>query len=213
MEAFSQWLSSLHYVWFIAALVVIMVGLFFLFRAFPRSRNKIGQLLVLSGMCLISLLFYLLTFSFRVTKIAADAGFSARTMPRLWCVLMLPIAIAAYIQILKDDNQEEKFGRWGLALGVALGSIFSVILFNFVGYYICSAVFIFAVMWVMKERRWTMQRSEKKKEHFLNENAPGTGGESGIRTHGSCESLVFKTSSLNRSDISPYKLRLSTQIS
>ena len=30
------------------------------------------------------------------------------------------------------------------------------------------------------------------------------GGESGIRTHGSRESLVFKTSSLNRSDISPY---------
>ena len=29
------------------------------------------------------------------------------------------------------------------------------------------------------------------------------GGESGIRTHGSCESLVFKTSSLNHSDISP----------
>ena len=30
------------------------------------------------------------------------------------------------------------------------------------------------------------------------------GGEGGIRTHGSCESLVFKTSSLNHSDTSPY---------
>ena len=29
------------------------------------------------------------------------------------------------------------------------------------------------------------------------------GGEEGIRTLGSCESLVFKTSSLNRSDTSP----------
>ena len=29
------------------------------------------------------------------------------------------------------------------------------------------------------------------------------GGEDGIRTHGSFESLVFKTSSLNRSDTSP----------
>ncbi len=33
------------------------------------------------------------------------------------------------------------------------------------------------------------------------------GGESGIRTHGSFESLVFKTSSLNRSDISPCGLK------
>ena len=32
------------------------------------------------------------------------------------------------------------------------------------------------------------------------------GGESGIRTHGSFESPVFKTGSLNRSDISPYRL-------
>ena len=30
------------------------------------------------------------------------------------------------------------------------------------------------------------------------------GGEEGIRTLGSCESLVFKTSSLNRSDTSPF---------
>ena len=30
-----------------------------------------------------------------------------------------------------------------------------------------------------------------------------SGGESGIRTHGSCESPVFKTGSLNHSDISP----------
>ena len=29
------------------------------------------------------------------------------------------------------------------------------------------------------------------------------GGESGIRTHGSCESPVFKTGSLNHSDVSP----------
>ena len=31
------------------------------------------------------------------------------------------------------------------------------------------------------------------------------GGEEGIRTLGSFESLVFKTSSLNRSDISPFE--------
>ena len=34
------------------------------------------------------------------------------------------------------------------------------------------------------------------------------GGESGIRTHGSCESPVFKTGSLNHSDISPYESRI-----
>lgn len=157
MEAFSQWLASLDYYWIVVAAVVIMLGLFFLFRAFPRTRRVMAQLLVLSGMCLLALLFFLLTFTLKVSKMAVDTGFSARTMPRFWCLLMLPVAVAAFVQILKKDHAEdEKFGRWGLALGVALGSIFSVILFQFVGYYISSAVFIFIVMWVMKERKWTM---------------------------------------------------------
>lgn len=157
MEAFSKWLASLHYTWFLVAFVVVMAGLFFLFRAFPRTRRVRGQLLTLSGMCLIALVFFLLTFSLKVSKIAADTGFSARTMPRLWCLLMLPTAIAAFVQIIKNDGEpDEPFGRWTLALGVALGSIFSVMLFQFVGYYISSAVFIFLVMWVMKERKWTM---------------------------------------------------------
>ena len=34
------------------------------------------------------------------------------------------------------------------------------------------------------------------------------GGEGGIRTHGSFESLVFKTSSLNRSDTSPHRNKI-----
>lgn len=157
MEAFSKWLTNLHYGWIVLGFMVIMLGLFFLFRAFPRTRRVMGQLLTLSGMCLITLLFFLLTFSLKVSKMAADAGFSARTMPRLWCFLMLPTAVAAFVQILKDDNEaDEPFGKWQLALGVALGSIFSIILFQFVGYYISSAVFIFLVMWVMKERKWTM---------------------------------------------------------
>lgn len=157
MEAFFKWFAALHYYWYLSAFVAIMVGLFFLFSAYPRTRRVRGQLLTLSAMCLITLLFFILSFSLRVSKIALSTGFSARTMPRLWSYLMLPTSIAAFIQILKKDNKpDEKLGRWPLALGVALGSIFSVILFQFVGYYISSAVFIFLVMWVMNERRWTM---------------------------------------------------------
>ena len=37
---------------------------------------------------------------------------------------------------------------------------------------------------------------------------PACGGESGIRTHGSFESPVFKTGSLNHSDISPCEIRI-----
>ncbi len=42
----------------------------------------------------------------------------------------------------------------------------------------------------------------------LNETCLSVGGETEIRTLGSFESLVFKTSSLNHSDISPYRERI-----
>lgn len=156
MEAFSKWLASLDYYWILLGAVVLMAILFFIFRANPKTRRVTGQLMTLSCMCVMTLLYYILTFSLRVSKMSESTGFTARTMPRLWCALMVPIAIAAFVEIIRKGESDEKFGRWGLALGVALGSIFSVVMFNFLGYYISSAVFIFAVMWVMKERRWKM---------------------------------------------------------
>ena len=156
MEAFSKWLASLDYYWILLGAAVIMAALFFVFRAIPRTRPVTGQLITLSGMCVLSLLFYILTFSLRVSKMSASTGFTARTMPRLWCALMVPIAIAAFVEIIRHGSKDEPFGRWGLALGVALASIFSVIMFKFLGYYISSALFIVGVMLVMNERRWKM---------------------------------------------------------
>ncbi|MBQ3077330.1 MAG: tripartite tricarboxylate transporter TctB family protein [Clostridia bacterium] len=157
MEAFGKWLGGLHFMWFIAAGLLIMAVLFVIFRSNAKTRPKMGQLLTLSGMCVMTLFFYLLTWSLRVSKMAQESGCTARTIPRLWCVLMVPAALGAFFAILKEDNKPDKpYGQWTLALGVAAGAIFSVVLFQYVGYYISSALFIFAVMWVMEERNWKM---------------------------------------------------------
>jgi len=155
IERLSAWLAGLGYQWFLLSAFVILAALFILFRAIPRTRPVTGQLMVLSGMCVMTLFFYLLTFSLLVSIMAADSGCTPRTIPRLWCFLMLLAAAAAFVAILKKDNTPDKpFGRWGLAMGVAVGSIFSVVLFQFIGYYLSSAVFIVLVMLAMQERRW-----------------------------------------------------------
>ena len=62
-------------------------------------------------------------------------------------------SIGAFFAIIKDDNKEdEKFNKWAFALLVGVGSIFSVILFQYIGYYLSSAIFIFVVMIAMGER-------------------------------------------------------------
>ena len=153
MTALSKWLSSLSYGYIIGGLVVLLVAFYFLFNAIPRTKPVKGQLLCVVGMDLITLLYYLLTFSLRVSKMAAQSGATPRTMPRLWAFLMVFASVGAYIAILKKDNKpDKKFDRWVFALLVALGSIVSVALFQWIGYYLSSALFIVTVMITMGEK-------------------------------------------------------------
>ena len=130
-----------------------MVGLYYLFNSNKKTKPVKGQLLVLCGMDLVTLLFYILTFSLRISKLAKDAGATPRTMPRLWVLLMLFASVGAFFAILKQGaEQDKKFNKWVFALLVGVGSIFSVILFNYIGYYLSSAIFIVLVMYAMGER-------------------------------------------------------------
>ena len=153
MEALSKWINSLSYGYVLGGLAVLMIGFYFLFNVIPRTKPVKAQLLCVVCMDLITLLFYILTFSLRVSKMAAQSGATPRTMPRLWAFLMIFASIGAYIAILKKDNKPDaKFDRWVFALLVALGSIVSVILFQWIGYYLSSALFIVTVMIAMGEK-------------------------------------------------------------
>ena len=153
MAEFSKILNSLNCGFVLGGIAVLMIGFYFLFNAIPRTKPVKVQLLCVVGMDLITLLFYILTFSLRVSKMAAQSGATPRTMPRLWAFLMIFVSIGAYIAIMKKDNKPDaKFDRWVFALLVALGSIVSVILFQWIGYYLSSALFIVTVMIAMGEK-------------------------------------------------------------
>ena len=153
MTALSNWLNSLSYGYILGGIAVLLVGFYFLFNAIPRTKPVKAQLLCVVGMDLITLLFYVLTFSLRVSKMAAQSGATPRTMPQLWAALMLVASIGAYVAILKKDNKPDaKFDRWVFALMVGLGSFVSVFLFQWIGYYLSSALFIVVVMLAMGEK-------------------------------------------------------------
>lgn len=153
MTALSNWLNSLSYGYILGGIAVLLIGFYFLFNAIPRTKPVKAQLLCVVGMDLITLLFYILTFSLRVSKMAAQSGATPRTMPQLWAALMLVASIGAYVAILKKDNKPDaKFDRWVFALLVGLGSFVSVFLFQWIGYYLSSALFIVVVMLAMGEK-------------------------------------------------------------
>ena len=74
MTAFSTWLSKLSYGYIVGGIAVLMLGFYFLFNAIPKTKPVKAQLLCVVGMDLITLLFYILTFSLRVSKMAAASG-------------------------------------------------------------------------------------------------------------------------------------------
>lgn len=152
MEAFAKTLANLNVIWFLLFLAVAEAILFLVFRRVKKLRPYTGQLLLLSAFLLVALIFFLLTFSFKVSKLAS--GVSARSMPRLWIFLMLVSGIMVIWSILTGkEDPDEPLGRWKLAVAVVVLSVLSVFLFSYIGYYISSGLFIVAFMLLLGERK------------------------------------------------------------
>lgn len=152
MSALAKSLASLNVNWIVLGYAVVMMILFVIFRRSQKIRPYTGQMMVVSGICLFALLFFILTFSFKVSKMATGA--TASTMPRTWCVALLPVSILCIISILNGSSEpDEPFQRWKFVIGVTFAVFASVFLFSYIGYYLSSALFIFLLMWLLGERK------------------------------------------------------------
>lgn len=153
MAGFAEALSRVGLAWTGLMLAAALFVLWLLFSRFGRTRPYRGQLLVLSGICLVALLFFLLTFDLKVKK--TDVYVTAATMPRVWAAALVPVAVLAFVSILTGASQPDKpFGRWQMVLLVIVAVFSSVYLFDYVGYYISSALFLVLMMVMMRERKW-----------------------------------------------------------
>jgi putative tricarboxylic transport membrane protein len=152
VSALATTLTSLNVGWIVLGYAVIMAVLLLIFRKSKKIRPYTGQMMVVCGICLFALLFFILTFAFKVSKMATGA--TASTMPRTWCVALLPISILCIISILNgSSNPDEPFQRWKFVIGVTFAVFASVFLFSYIGYYLSSALFIVLLMWLLGERK------------------------------------------------------------
>lgn len=110
-------------------------------------RQYLGQItvaLILIGVCL---LFLALTFTFPHSSLA---GNDAAMVPRLWVLLMLPLCVHYLVRLTQGkESPDGPSGRLDKALGVALVLILSVAGTQYIGYYICSAAFIWVCMYML----------------------------------------------------------------
>ena len=154
MKAIGEFLTDINPLWLLVGFFAILVVLAFVYGKFPKTKPYRGQLLVISGFCLFTLLFFLMSFDFKVNKLMRDANFFASTVPNFWAALMVPCAIMVFINTLSATNKpDEPFGKWQLALGIGVAALASVFLFDVIGYYLSSVLFLLLMMFLMRERR------------------------------------------------------------
>ena len=141
-----------NFLWTALIFVALMVAFWVLYTFVPRLKPYRGQLMVITFICLFTLLLFLCTFSFRIKKIMKYTN--AATMPRTWVALMVPVILLVVVSILNGSTQpDEPFKRWKLALGIGVAVFASVFLFDYIGYYLSSALFLVLMMGLMKERK------------------------------------------------------------
>jgi len=154
MKAIGKFLTDINPLWILLGFAVIMVALFFVYSKSAKCKPYRGQLLVISGFCLFTLLFFLMSFDFKVNKLMRDAGVTASTIPRTWAALMVPCAIMVFVNTLSATNKpDEPFGKWQLALGIGIAALACVFLFEYLGYYLSTVLFLLLMMFLLRERR------------------------------------------------------------
>ena len=153
LKPIGTFLTNIDPIFLLLGFVVIMVGFFFLYGLSKKLKAYRGQMMVITGLCLFFLLFFLMTFAFKIRK-AQMIHTTASTVPHVWIALMIPVAIMVITSILNGKSGvDEPFGRWQLTLGVALAAIVSVFLFEYIGYYLSSALFLVLMMFCLRERK------------------------------------------------------------
>lgn len=141
-----------NFLWTALIFVALLAGFWVLYGAIPKLKPYRGQMLVITGLCLFTLLLFLCTFSFKVKKLMKYT--TAATMPRTWCAFMVPVIVLVVVSILNGSSDpDEPFAHWQLSLGVAVAVFASVFLFDYIGYYLSSALFLVLMMTMMRERK------------------------------------------------------------
>jgi tripartite-type tricarboxylate transporter receptor subunit TctC len=134
----------------------LLLAVFFVFalglRQFKRELFR-GDNLIAFAMILVSLFVYYLTLSFETGKISGAVGPSS--IPRLWAIILSLFSIRLLYKNFKNPERAETEKRNSIK---ALGLIFLMAIYifftGFLGFYICTALFLIAGMIWMGYRNY-----------------------------------------------------------
>ena len=150
MTEFARYIASLGPMYQLFFLFVFLAIVWALTKISPRLRPYSGQILVLASILYMGALFAFLTFSFPQPRGLMASATNAGTVPRVWFAALVPCVVLALIPILTGEEKPDP--AWGnvrlVALVLAVVAA-SLALFDVIGYYLSSVLFMFSIMWVL----------------------------------------------------------------
>ena len=154
MIEFGKFLSVLNPLFHFLIMIVFLGLIFAATWFFKKLRPYTGQILLLASVFWFCLLFYLISFAFPIPTGLMASNTNASTIPRVWFFALLPSTLLALFPIFTGkETPDEKWGDSIKNVGIILTVlIFSVAMFQFIGYYISSAIFIVVTLWILGTR-------------------------------------------------------------
>ncbi|MCL2604904.1 MAG: tripartite tricarboxylate transporter TctB family protein [Defluviitaleaceae bacterium] len=150
MAGMGRWLAGVSWPWQFVMLAGFVGIVFLIATPFKRIRPFRGQLMVLAAITWMGILFYLISFTFPGRSIFTGNMPPAYTIPRVWVYALIPTVILTLIPIVRGKNDPDpKWGNLKLVGIVLTLLVLNVGLFQYIGYYISSALFIVALMWLL----------------------------------------------------------------
>ena len=150
MQQFAKDIASVSPLHHFLVLAVFLSSLWGLLR-FSRLRPYTGQILLLAAIVWMGTIFALITFSFPRPRGMMVNATSAGTIPRVWVLALVPFALLTLLPMITGKEKPDKPWKNLKLVAYVLAAIAaSLLLFDYIGYYLSSALFIFVVMLLLK---------------------------------------------------------------
>lgn len=139
---------ALYFLQVILVALNVVLGLFLLRSSF---RHKFGELMILSVVTSLAILFYVMSGALPPPSPVDTVG--AQGVPRLWITLLLPLALYQSWLILRRKSERISEKKPLLLFGF-LGFMTSyILLIPIIGYLLASAIYLPGILWYLKYRR------------------------------------------------------------
>ena len=153
MVVFARHIASLGPLHQFLFLFVFLAVIWSLTRISPKLRPYTGQILLLAAILWVGILFALITFAFPKPRGMMASATDASTIPRLWTVALVPFALLTLWPMINGKEKPDKpWKDLKLVVYVLVAVVGSLLLFDVIGYYLSSALFIFVIMRLLKSR-------------------------------------------------------------